>query len=148
MRRVSLATVSLALFVAVGTPASASDLVYQPVNPNFGGDPFNSDILLGTARAQDDFEAPSSGQGFGSLSQDPAERFKRQLQSQLLGNLATEVSNAIFGTEDRDPQDSGTFEYDNITVDFTRGSGAVDIAITNTETGEVTQISVPTFATK
>jgi curli production assembly/transport component CsgF len=122
-------------------------LVYQPVNPNFGGDAFNSDILLGTARAQDDFEAPSSGQSFGGLSQDPAERFKRQLQSQLLGNLANEVSNAIFGTEDQDPQDSGTFEYDNITVDFTRGGGAVDIAITNTDTGEVTQISVPTFAT-
>lgn len=132
------------LALAATAPSQAADLTYQPRNPSFGGDPFYSDHLLGTARAQNDFEDPDAPGDFG-LDNDPADQFKRQLQSRLLGDLAGQVSTAIFGTENQDPQDSGTLQYDNIIVDFTRGVGTVDIDITDTATGETTQITVPTF---
>ncbi len=32
-------------------PARASDLIYQPINPSFGGNPFNSSHLLALANA-------------------------------------------------------------------------------------------------
>lgn len=124
--------------------AGAGDLTYQPRNPSFGGKPFYSSHLLGTARAQDDFEAPGSGDI--GLDQDPASRFKRQLQSQLLGELANQVSTSIFPEEKgQEPRDKGSFQYDDILVDFNRTSGAVKIDITDTQSGEVTNIQVPVF---
>jgi curli production assembly/transport component CsgF len=33
-------------------PASASEMVYHPVNPTFGGNPLNGSTLLSTAQAQ------------------------------------------------------------------------------------------------
>ena len=49
-------------------PAFSGELTYQPVNPNFGGNPFNAAPLLSNAQAQNDFEDPNrtdrTGQGF------------------------------------------------------------------------------------
>ena len=36
----------LSLSLAAAAPASA-EIVYQPINPSFGGNPFNSSHLLG-----------------------------------------------------------------------------------------------------
>jgi len=44
-------------------PALASELVYHPVNPTFGGNPLNGSFLLSTAQAQ--------GQGTKSGAQSP-----------------------------------------------------------------------------
>ena len=41
-----------AFVFACTTSAAAEDLVYTPVNPSFGGNPFNSAHLLGIANAQ------------------------------------------------------------------------------------------------
>ncbi|MBC7156547.1 MAG: hypothetical protein H5U20_03415, partial [Rhodobacteraceae bacterium] len=38
--------------VVAAAPAIAGDLVYQPVNPSFGGNPGNSGHLLSIANAQ------------------------------------------------------------------------------------------------
>src|ERR1700761_8146477 len=44
-------------------PAMASEMVYHPVNPTFGGNPLNGSFLLSTAQAQ--------GEGVKSGSQGP-----------------------------------------------------------------------------
>ncbi|WP_238995824.1 curli assembly protein CsgF, partial [Sphingomonas solaris] len=44
---------------AITSPALA-EIVYQPVNPSFGGNPFNSSHLLGIANAQNDYKDPAS----------------------------------------------------------------------------------------
>src|ERR1700761_8021020 len=50
--------------LAIGTaPAFASEMVYHPVNPTFGGNPLNGSFLLSTAQAQ--------GEGVKSGSQGP-----------------------------------------------------------------------------
>src|SRR3984893_19315474 len=57
----------IAAIVAIGTiasaPAFASEMVYHPVNPTFGGNPLNGSALLSTAQAQ--------GEGVKSGSQGP-----------------------------------------------------------------------------
>jgi curli production assembly/transport component CsgF len=49
--------------ICVSMPACASELVYHPVNPTFGGNPLNGSFLLSTAQAQ--------GEGVKSGNQGP-----------------------------------------------------------------------------
>jgi curli production assembly/transport component CsgF len=53
----------IAIGVTASVPALASELVYHPVNPTFGGNPLNGSFLLSTAQAQ--------GQGTKSGAQSP-----------------------------------------------------------------------------
>jgi curli production assembly/transport component CsgF len=53
----------IAIGIAVSAPAFASELVYHPVNPTFGGNPLNGTFLLSTAQAQ--------GEGAKSGAQSP-----------------------------------------------------------------------------
>jgi curli production assembly/transport component CsgF len=53
----------VAIGVSASAPASASEMVYHPVNPTFGGNPLNGTFLLSTAQAQ--------GEGTKSGAQSP-----------------------------------------------------------------------------
>jgi curli production assembly/transport component CsgF len=121
----------------LGDKAIAQDVVYQPINPSFGGNPFNSNHLLGIANAQNDFTNPAS-----SSSSSQADIFARQLQSRLLSALSSQIVTAIFGDN---PQESGTISFGGQTVNFIRSLTEVTITITNDDTGEETVIVVPTF---
>jgi curli production assembly/transport component CsgF len=123
--------------VPLGSKAVAQDIVYTPVNPSFGGNPFNSNHLLGIANAQNDFTNPAS-----SSSSSQADIFARQLQSRLLSALSSQIVTAIFGDN---PQESGTISFGGQTVRFIRSLTEVTITIINDDTGEETVIVVPTF---
>lgn len=65
-----------AAMVAVATlPAAASQLVYKPINPSFGGDPLNGSWMLSQGQSQ---SADAGGSGgfsidfpdFGGIPQD------------------------------------------------------------------------------
>jgi curli production assembly/transport component CsgF len=57
------AMIATLAFVATTTGAVATEMVYHPVNPTFGGNPLNGSFLLSTAQAQ--------GQGTKSGAQSP-----------------------------------------------------------------------------
>jgi curli production assembly/transport component CsgF len=118
-------------------PAHSQDLTYEPINPSFGGNPFNSSHLLGIANAQNDYRDPRS-----TSNSSQADVFARQLQSRLLSALSSQIVDAIFG---ENPQESGTIRFGGQTIVFVRGIDAVTLTITNDETGEVTEIVIPTF---
>jgi curli production assembly/transport component CsgF len=118
--------------------AAAQDLSYTPVNPSFGGNPFNSAHLLAVAGAQNEHKDPNAvrpGQSQASL-------FASQLQSRLLSALANQVTDAIFGET---PQESGTITFGGQTITFQRGLESVQLTIFDAGTGEETRIEVPTF---
>lgn len=125
------------ILVAASQSASAQDIVYEPVNPSFGGNPFNSAHLLGIANAQNDFKDPKARE-----SGSQADIFARQLQSRLLSALSSQIVDAIFG---ENPQQSGTIQFGGQTIAFVRGLTEVTLTITDDGTGEVTTIVVPTF---
>jgi curli production assembly/transport component CsgF len=133
VRRAALAAGSI---VAFTTAASAQDLTYTPINPSFGGNPFNSAHLLGIANAQNNHKDPNA---VDSGSQ--ADIFARQLQSRLLAALSNNIVNAIFGP---DAQNNGTVDFGGQTISWTRELDQVIVNITDDETGEVTTINVPT----
>ena len=132
-----LAASAAGILSLCAAPAAAQDIVYEPVNPSFGGNPFNSAHLLGIANAQNKFKDPDS-----ASSGSPAEIFARQLQSRLLSALSSQIVDAIFG---ENPQQHGVIKLGGQTIEFTRGLDEVTLTITNDETGEVTTIVVPTF---
>jgi curli production assembly/transport component CsgF len=123
---------SLLLFGA----AANADIIYRPINPSFGGDPFNSSHLQGLAGAENQFTKKASA----SQSQSDADRFVSMLQSQLYASLADKVAQAIFG---ENAQQTGTVKFDTQEVHFVNTGKSIDITITNFATGEVTNISVP-----
>lgn len=125
------------MVTAVPGSLVAQDLSYKPINPTFGGNPFNSSHLLGIANAQNDYRDPSSTTGSSQ-----GDIFARQLQSRLLSAVSSQLVDAIFG---ENPQESGTFSLGGQTITFFRDLESVTITITDDATGEVTTIVVPLF---
>lgn len=135
-RAASVSAIVIAALAAAGG-ASAQDLVYAPINPTFGGNPFNSAHLLGVANAQNDYRDPNSTTG-----NSQGDIFARQLQSRLLSAVSSQLVDAIFGDN---PQESGTFTLGGQTITFFRDLENVTINVTDDATGEITTIVVPLF---
>lgn len=140
-----------ALCLLAGSAATASDLVYTPINPTFGGNPLNSSHLLAVANAQRTataIDAPVtssgglSGTGTGTTTQTDADLFLSQLQGRLLSALASQVTDAIFGTN---PQSDGTITFGSTIITFHQDSASITLYIT--DNGTTTTISVPKLQT-
>lgn len=130
--------------------AYSGDLVYTPINPSFGGSPLNSSHLLGIASAQRTATARSdkSGSDSGSGStpgatpgSSDAELFVRQLQGRLLSALASQVTNAIFPTDNSPGQDQGQVKFGDTTIEFTRTLDSIRLVIQ--DSNGTTEIVVP-----
>jgi curli production assembly/transport component CsgF len=131
----------------LATAAQAGSLTYQPTNPAFGGSPLNGSWLQSGAAAQNEFVRKEQ-----RLNQQRAEReardsfqeltpgqiFARQLQSQLYGSLANQITSAIFG---ENAQPSGTFSFEGTTINFRRVGSNVQISINDGKS--VTEVVVP-----
>lgn len=135
----SIFAAGLLLLTTGLSSASAGELVYRPINPSFGGNPFNSSHLLGLAEAQNQYiDEPRFSAGTTGLSQ--ADLFVRQLQSRLLSGLASQVSDAIFGDG---AKDSGEIVFGDQTITFQRGLEFIDITIFDGVSGGTTEVRVP-----
>jgi len=130
----------ITLFICASAPAAlAQDLVYEPVNPSFGGNAFNSAHLLAIANAQNDFSPPTAE----VTDQSELDAFVRSLQSRLLSSLSTQVANAIFG---EDAQDEGRIVFGDQVVEFVRTLDGIQLTITEAD-GSQTVITIPLFQT-
>jgi curli production assembly/transport component CsgF len=127
----------LASVAFLSAPVAAQDLVHEPISPTFGGNPFNSQHVLGVANANNDFRDPRA-----ASSNSQADIFARQLQSRLLSALSSQIVDAIFG---ENPQESGTISFGGQTIEFFRNLEEVTLIIKNDTTGEETRIVVPLF---
>ena len=119
------------LFVLVAGPVAASELIYQPVNPNFGGNPLNGSHLLGNAQAQNDYKDPEASSSAYERPSD-LDRLTSSLQSRLLSQLLADVG---AGNE-------LTFVTDDFAINIIDDQGVLSIIIEDINTGEVTQIAV------
>ena len=113
----------------------ASELVYTPINPTFGGNPLNASQLQAVATAQKP-NAPTTT----ATQQSTSQQFLQMLQSQLYASLANAVSSAITGTN---AQAAGTIKLDNMQVSWSRINGQKQITMTDFSTGQVTTIVLP-----
>jgi len=127
-----------ALIIGLGTGTVAADqLVYRPINPAFGGNPFNDDFLLSTAEIENQY-ADDGGGGLGSS--DPIDEFATTLQRRLLSQLSSDITELIFG---ENAQDSGTIQVGSTTINFERVGNNVQISLRDDSTGSETTIILP-----
>jgi len=129
------AVASFGLAMALG-PAEGSELRYTPVNPNFGGNPFNGQYLLNSATLQNQYLDDDSGR----RRRDPLADFTNTLQRRLLSSLASDITDAIFG---EDAEDSGNITVGDTTIDWDRVGDQVVLLISDAATGNETQIELP-----
>lgn len=130
--------IALALGCAfIATPAMAQDLVHTPISPTFGGNPFNSNHILGIANAQNDTTDPDAVD-----RNDQSSIFARQLESRLLSALSSQIVDAIFG---ENPQEQGTITFGGQTIEFFRSLDEVTLIIRDDNSGEETRIVIPLF---
>jgi len=127
---------------------NASELIYTPVNPVFGGFPGNGSVLLNNANAQNDYKDPDAYDPFSSLdlNKDPLDGFKETLNRQVLSLIANKIVQEAFGT-DTGIGTGGSYTYEYFEITITPGTDAISVTITDTQTGETTDISVPIFTT-
>ncbi|UAB78074.1 curli assembly protein CsgF [Erythrobacter sp. SCSIO 43205] len=135
IRKLAVATALVSAFSAA--PAMAQDLVHQPISPTFGGNPFNSNHILGIANAQNKTTDPNAVD-----RNDQSSIFARQLESRLLSALSSQIVDAIFG---ENPQEQGTITFGGQTIEFFRSLDEVTLVIRDDNTGEETRIVIPLF---
>ncbi|MEX3772636.1 curli assembly protein CsgF [Pseudomonas sp. MYb118] len=114
----------------------ATELVYTPINPSFGGNPLNGTWLLNNAQAQNDYDDPDLKKRTAATGTSALERFSSQLQSRLLGQLLDNISTG----------NTGSLSTDAFIVNVVDDSGQLTIEVTDRATGEVSEIRVSGLA--
>ncbi len=141
------APIMLAAGLLTAAPAQAGSLVYQPVNPSFGGSPLNGSWLQAEATAQND--ASRRAQRLqqiqsaisSSSTQSPGQIFAQQLQSQIYSSLANQITQAIFG---ENAQQSGSYSFGGSQVTFQRVGANIQLQIFDGQS--TTTVVVPATA--
>ena len=144
MKKISL-FISMGILLSLGLSplqAKAGELVYHPVNPNFGGNPFNAAPLLNNALSQNNFKDPAIVQR-SRTTQSSGESFKQRLDRSILSRLSRQLVTQAFG--EGGTVEDGSFDTGINTINIETGLDATTITITDNATGEVTSVEVPFF---
>jgi len=115
--------------------AHATEIVYVPINPSFGGNPNNAGMLLNNAQAQNTYKAPV-------LS--PQESFTRALQTAIQNRLLSAIVNAQLSDTKLDtsqPQNIDTPSF-SVSIRPIPNSTSVEITTTDKSTGAVATVIV------
>jgi curli production assembly/transport component CsgF len=124
----------LASLFTVSTATIASELIYTPINPSFGGNPLNSTILINHANAINDYQPPQQDNYFDDYQPETAlDRLAASLESRLINQLFSDIGNGTGGTLETSDFQLEVIEDPN---------GAVTVNITDKATGESTEIQV------
>lgn len=131
--------------VVIAPPAHATELVYYPLNPSFGGNPLNGTVLLNSALATNKHKDPDADFGLdGRAEQTPLEMFQENLERSILGSLAASATSRI--TDDEGNLVPGNLETQNFRINIVdMGGGILAITTTDKITGGSTtfQVSQP-----
>lgn len=106
----------------ISSTATASGLIYTPINPAFGGNPNNGPVLMSVAQAQNDTKAPQLTQ---------LQKFNNALQQAILNHISTQVLNTMFGASNT--LTPGTFDTGSYTVVVSPADSSGNITITTTD---------------
>lgn len=137
MHRCSLLLIGLGMLTALSSNAQASELVYTPVNPSFGGNPLNGSVLMNQATAQNKFKEPTES----AAEQSSLDQFNTMLQSAILSRVSSAVTSSIVGTDGK--LVPGVVETTDFNITITNlQSGLLQITTTDKRTGQTTQFQV------
>jgi len=125
-------------------PTLATEIIYTPINPSFGGNPLNGPVLLNSANAQNHFTAPSSSGSYGGYTTPSAlDNFNQRLQSMILDRIATSVTGSIFDANGK--LKAGVVDTTAFSIAIEDiGNGVLKITTTDKATGASTTFEIST----
>lgn len=120
-------------------PAAASELLYYPTHPAFGGNPMNGGVLLNEANAQNTYKDPDAPRPPAPKS--ALEKFNDQLQNAVTNRIANALTAGIVGADGS--LQPGTVETTDFTINIAdNGDGTLVITTTDKHTGAVSTFEV------
>lgn len=129
--------------LALSIPAAhATELVYFPINPAFGGNPDNGFYLLSNATAQNKHKDPDAESNrFGFERESPLQTFNDSLERAILSRLAAVATSQVAGIDGT--LQPGTVETGNFLIDIIDvGGGVLQITTTDKILGTSTSFQV------
>lgn len=127
---IGCALAAVSIFTAPA--AQATELVYVPINPSFGGSPLYGSVLLGSAQATSKHKETDAS-GFGAGSQDPLKQFNETLERAVLSQLASSATSKILVNGQLVP---GAIETGNFRINVVdSGGGGLTVTTTDKVTG-------------
>jgi len=131
----------LTIITILSFSVSATEIIYTPINPSFGGNPLNANMLLSKAQAQNKHKAPVIEKGY-------AEQFQDSLERTYLNRMVREITDMAFGENIEDSvfnQDSIFMSGDYQIEVITSTTDTITVRITNIIDDSVVVIEVPRF---
>lgn len=132
IRKYSVFLLICAFCGGIGSQLNAGELVYTPINPAFGGNPYNYSWLLDSADIQNQHE------------EDPLEDFEDDLNSRILSTLASRIVSSAFGSYGDDLQ-GGQYQFGDYDITISTEGGGINVDIIDQGTGSSTSVSVPYY---
>ncbi len=138
--------VALATLIAISgityIPAAASELVYHPYNPSFGGSPLNGSVLLNSALATRKHKAPDvDSDRFGIEEKSPLDQLNETLERLLVSRMASAASMSIM--DENGNFKPGLLETQNFIITVTEmADGGMSITTFDKTTGATTTVEV------
>jgi len=127
------------LFVLLNlSQVMATEMIYTPINPSFGGNPSNGPNLLAVANAQNDTKAPVL---------TPVQQFNAALQQSILNHILSQAVSVMFPSNGGITSSSPPITTGGFTISFgsipgdTTGKGVL-ITTTDNTTGAVSTFTV------
>lgn len=133
-------TLLIVLFFVAGK-SYAQDLVYQPKNPAFGGNPYNYSWLMSSAQAQNDIKE-TVVDPYSKYETDPLKDFSESLNRQILSQLSRQIISRQFG---EDALSAGKYILGDYQIEVGDQANGLNISILDNKTGSQTTVSVPYF---
>lgn len=121
--------------------AGATNLVYTPVNPNFGGSPLNGPNLLNEANAQNYYKSNGASANGGVKQLTPLQQFQQELEQAVLARIAQSVTGSIVNAQGQ--LVPGTIQTADFIITIVQISpGVLQITTTDKSTGQSTSFEV------
>ena len=130
--------------LAMCAHAQATEMVYVPVNPAFGGNPLHGPGLLATAQAINNYKDSSHAGATiasGLSGQSALQQFNELLQRSILSRIATASASSVIGSDGKlIPGSLDTRDFTIEIVDL--GGGLLQIKTTDKANGSSTSFQV------
>ena len=127
-------TLSVLIFSSLcATSVLASQMVYTPANPSFGGNPFNGSVLLNEANANNHYVSPTPVSTI-----NPSSTTDSFLANAILSSLSSNVINTILNSRSGD-SGSGSLGTNQFT--FQNVGGYISGTIFDSSSGTTTPFS-------
>jgi len=137
MKKGFFVVVFLGILLILGASgAGATQLIWTPINPSFGGFYANGQYLLDQANAQNHFE---------EKYEQPSvlDSFEESLARAILSQLSSKIVEKAFGTQGEFT--GGHYEVGGQSIDVDTTGSEITVNVTDTLTGGSTTIKVPYY---